>query len=120
MNLYVNCLCLFPVRTEGDLGLVDANEHEQIQYWAKRDSPHALTTLSSNSSEDIHYAKMFWFPCGMAATGFLIVVTYLGWWYQRRLRAQFLDLACGIDQVDIAHWQENIFEAESERGLSGS
>ncbi|KAI9700147.1 MAG: hypothetical protein M1820_006929 [Bogoriella megaspora] len=101
MNLYVNCLCFIP-----------------ISQWKTRYSPDTMTYLSSNSSEDIRNAKLFWFPCGMSATAFLITVTYLGWWYQRRLRVQFTDLTSGIDQVNVGHIQENEYEVE--RDTSGS
>jgi hypothetical protein len=47
--------------------------------------------LSSNSSEQIYYAKRYWLPIGVAATLFLVATTYLGWQYQHRLRRRFMD-----------------------------
>lgn len=81
MQLYRNCLCWI-----------------SIQYWLHRHSdPGAQMYLSDGSTEQIYYAKKFWMPTGITAMVLLISLTYLGWWYQRRLRAQFHSLVRRIN-----------------------
>ena len=49
----------------------------------------AEIVISTNSAEDIYRASTVWRGTSIAATIFLGVVTFAGWWYQRRLRQQF-------------------------------
>lgn len=49
----------------------------------------AEIVISTNSAEDIYRASTVWKGTSIAATIFLGVVTFVGWWYQRRLRQQF-------------------------------
>lgn len=59
--------------------------------------PRAALFWNSATIEQIYYAKKFWFPGGIVATAFLTFVAYLGWWYQRSLRARFHLLTTKID-----------------------
>lgn len=52
-------------------------------------------------------ARRFWLPCGIAAGAFLVGMAYVGWWYQRRVQAQFLDLVGKIDKIDDVDAREN-------------
>ncbi|KAF2476029.1 uncharacterized protein BDR25DRAFT_379698 [Lindgomyces ingoldianus] len=91
INLYVNCLCFFP-----------------IWHWWDRYNSNAQVYLGSNSDEKINNARRYWTPCGLSATAFLVAAAYIGWWYQRRLRAQFRDLVdnLGTDTLHISHRRE--------------
>jgi hypothetical protein len=53
--------------------------------------------LSSNNGVDIKEVLHWWRPTGGVATGFLGLVCYIGWWYQRRLRFRFRKL---VDKLD--------------------
>jgi len=77
-----------------------------MSQWLNRNSPDVMTYLSSNSDQDIHNARQFWFPSGISATAFLIAATYLGWWYQRNLRAKFHNLVNRMDLVNVRYLME--------------
>ena len=47
-----------------------------------------MLNISSNSAEDISYARRTWTALGASAVTFLGVVAFIGWWYQKRLRYQ--------------------------------
>ncbi|KAI9681554.1 MAG: hypothetical protein M1829_000751 [Trizodia sp. TS-e1964] len=55
--------------------------------------------LETNSAESIQVASMFWLGFGVAAMSFLILATYAGWWYQRRLRFKFKHAVRNIDST---------------------
>jgi hypothetical protein len=78
LGVYSNCLCALPVK-----------------YWSVRytDEVNAYVNLGSNSAADISAAQKWWMAMGSTATAFLCVATYFGWWYQRRLRGVFRDVA---------------------------
>jgi hypothetical protein len=78
LGVYSNCLCALPVK-----------------YWSIRytDDANAYVNLGSNSAADISAAHHWWMATGSVATGFLCAATYFGWWYQRRLRGIFRDIA---------------------------
>lgn len=77
LGVFRNCLCKMPMWN-----------------WLDMD---ATILVSSNSPEQIMYAETTWLPIGAAATAFLCLVSFFGWWYQRNLRFQFRAL---IDQFD--------------------
>ena len=80
MGVYRNCLCQINVNT----WLHGRNE--------------ATLQISTNSAEDIQQASRYWIPMGGAASGFLGLVAYVAWWYQRRLRFRFTELVERIDE----------------------
>ena len=63
--------------------------------------------MADGSSEQIWYAQNFWLPSGMAATIFLVAVTWLGWWYQKNLRIYFTNIVSRIDAVNGVDYREN-------------
>jgi hypothetical protein len=79
MGVYRNCLCQINVNT-----------------WLHERSE-ATLQISTNSAEDIRQASRYWIPMGGAASGFLGLVAYVAWWYQRRLRFRFTEL---VDKID--------------------
>lgn len=79
IGVYHNCLC----RTN-----IAAWRH-----WT--DMPDVL--LSTNNKIEIDQAELYWKPLGIAATVFLGVTCYIGWWYQRRSRYIFKRLVERLD-----------------------
>lgn len=78
-------------------------------------SPDVVLYLGSASVQQIYYASTYWIPIGVAATAFLIATTYIGWWYQRRLRHRFMILVDNIDCVNSKDLMEN--EGQEQGGL---
>lgn len=75
------------------------------QWWTKP-HPNVQIIVSTNYAQEIEYARRYWLPCGITATLFLGVVSFCGWWYQRRLRGLFRELVSDIgnprtDREDI-------------------
>jgi hypothetical protein len=46
-------------------------------------------------------------PAAISASVLLIVIAYIGWWYPRQLRAQFLDLVSKIDIINEGEFRAN-------------
>lgn len=79
LGVYSNCLCALPAK-----------------YWSVRFDEadvNSFINLGSNSAADISAAQHWWMATGCVATGFLCAATWGGWWYQRRLRGVFKDVA---------------------------
>ena len=70
IGVYRNCLC-----------------NIRISNWRNPDD--VLIDIGNNSAEMISYAEHTWTGNGIGAITFLGLVTFLGWWYQKRLRYQF-------------------------------
>lgn len=49
--------------------------------------------ISTNTAQAIRLANDFWLPTGVASIVLLIVVCYVGWWYQIYWRIQFNNAA---------------------------
>ncbi len=77
-GVYRNCKCILPVTA-----------------WGQDDF---FFQISTNSAEAITYAKRYWMTTGVASIIMLIVVCYVGWWYQRHWRRFFTQL---IDRLLI-------------------
>jgi hypothetical protein len=69
LGVYRNCLCRIP-----------------ISAWS---SGNYDIVISTNSADDIKYAEHFWLPTGVTSIVVLILVCYIGWWYQRHWRRRF-------------------------------
>jgi hypothetical protein len=69
LGVYRNCLCRIP-----------------ISAWS---SGNYSIVVSTNSADDIKYAEHFWLPTGITSIVALILVCYVGWWYQRHWRRRF-------------------------------
>ncbi|EPE28037.1 hypothetical protein GLAREA_04828 [Glarea lozoyensis ATCC 20868] len=71
------------------------------EYWTK---PHSQVpvVLSKNYALEIADAKKYWVPSAITAILFLALVTFCGWWYQRRLRGMFRNLVSelGSERTD--------------------
>jgi len=65
------------------------------QYWTQNPDDVRIT-VSSNAAINIQTANKYWIPTGITATLFLGVVSFCGWWYQRRLRGLFRELVSDI------------------------
>ena len=79
MGLYRNCLCVLPMK-----------------YWRRSELDHIMP-ISTNSAESIRHAATYWKDTGITAIAFLGFISYVGWWYQRRLRYHFKVL---IEKID--------------------
>ncbi|CAG8981902.1 hypothetical protein HYALB_00013862 [Hymenoscyphus albidus] len=74
--------------------------------WWTRPHEHIIVTISKNSELEIRDAKKYWIPCAITAILFLGLVSFCGWWYQRRLRGLFRNLVSELgsprtDREDI-------------------
>ncbi|KAI5861434.1 hypothetical protein GGS23DRAFT_606301 [Durotheca rogersii] len=99
LNVLTNCLCAIPTR-----------------YWAQRWShPKAQLFVDDATKEQVDAAQTWWFPAGIAAAVFMVVVAYMGWWYQKSLRERFRHLADSIDYVDESGLREQIRQQNAQR-----
>lgn len=78
LGVYNNCLCALPMK---DWSIRYSND------------PRVFVPLWGQKPADVRAAQKWWMAMGSTATGFLCVATYFGWWYQRRLRGIFRDVA---------------------------
>ncbi|CAG8954330.1 hypothetical protein HYFRA_00005953 [Hymenoscyphus fraxineus] len=74
--------------------------------WWTRPHEHIIVTISKNSALEIFDAQKYWIPCAITAILFLGLVSFCGWWYQRRLRGLFRNLVSELgsprtDREDI-------------------
>jgi hypothetical protein len=72
LGVYRNCLCIIPMSA-----------------WGSRDF---MLPISTNTGDDIRYAKHYWVNTAIASIVLLIVVCYVGWWYQRHWRYKFTSI----------------------------
>lgn len=79
IGVFRNCLCTIP-----------------MSQW-RRSAFDSTFPISTNSAEAIQNADTYWRGSGVTAITFLSVISYVGWWYQRRLRYQFKLL---VDRID--------------------
>ena len=70
IGVYRNCRCYIP-----------------ISRWRNPDD--VMIPISTNTKDKIYYASHMWTGTGSGAIAFLGFVTFVGWWYQKRLRYQF-------------------------------
>jgi hypothetical protein len=77
IGVYRNCLCTVPLTS-----------------WSSRDNYQIV--ISTNTANNIRLANTFWLPTGVTSIVCLIVVWYVGWWYQRHWRMRFTRL---IDEL---------------------
>ncbi|KAF6845311.1 hypothetical protein CMUS01_00256 [Colletotrichum musicola] len=72
--------------------------YTNAQYWRKPYSERPPVVLSVNSREMIQSAIDYWEPAAITAIVFMAVVSFVGWWYQRRMRDVFGQLVKKIDE----------------------
>lgn len=77
-------------------------------HWIDPFRPGVTAMISMNSTLMIRDAQTYWKPCAITAIAFMSFVSFVGWWYQRRLRDLFMDLVSKIDQDRYArrNWGE--------------
>lgn len=72
-----------------------------VDYWGNPDKLYqAPVTISQNDPLAIKQAYIFWLICGSLGTALLGLVTFFGWWYQKRVRVEFALL------VDLLVYEE--------------
>ncbi|KAI0178746.1 hypothetical protein GGR52DRAFT_271009 [Hypoxylon sp. FL1284] len=85
-NVLTNCFCALPAK----------------YWWDRWSNPDALIFVDDATYEQVYYAQKWWFPAGIVSVVFMVVVVYIGWWYQRNLRQRFHDLVENIDYIDTS------------------
>jgi len=85
LGVYRNCLCSIPMSA-----------------WSSGDYSWVVST---NSADDIKYAEHFWLPTGITSIVVLILVCYVGWWYQRHWRRRFTN---SINELQIDEKSRNV------------
>lgn len=66
-------------------------------------APGSVTAvLSLNSRLMLQDARTYWKPCAITAIVFMSVVSFVGWWYQRRMRDMFMELVSRLDAEGFA------------------
>ncbi|CAK7208906.1 hypothetical protein SBRCBS47491_000256 [Sporothrix bragantina] len=68
------------------------------QYWFAPLDKRPQPIISVNSADMIRESELMWKPCAITAIVFMSVVSFVGWWYQRRMRDLFQDQVRRIDQ----------------------
>lgn len=71
-------------------------------YWFKALEDRPMAIISLNSQEMITQSNHTWKPCAIAAIFFMGIVSFIGWWYQRRMRDLFTDQVSRIDKNERA------------------
>ncbi|KAI1766902.1 hypothetical protein GGR53DRAFT_527888 [Hypoxylon sp. FL1150] len=92
-NVLTNCFCALPAK----------------YWWDRYSNPNARIFVDDATYEQVYYAQKWWFPAGIAGVIFMIIVAYIGWWYQRSLRQRFHDLVEMIDYIDELDTDGNSF-----------
>ncbi|KAK6071230.1 hypothetical protein SCUP515_08044 [Seiridium cupressi] len=69
----------------------------QSRFWLSPYEDRPRVVVSKNTALAIHAAEQYWMPCAITAIMFLAVVSFIGWWYQRRMRDVFAELVRNID-----------------------
>ena len=85
------------------------------QYWT-RNHDNVKIIVSSNAAINIKTADTYWISTGIAATLFLGVVSFCGWWYQRRLRGLFRELVSDIGNPATER-EDIVASRPAERGV---
>ncbi|KJR85215.1 uncharacterized protein SPSK_08329 [Sporothrix schenckii 1099-18] len=67
-------------------------------YWFAPLEERPASIISVNSALMIRESELMWKPCAITAIVFMSVVSFVGWWYQRRMRDLFQDQVRRIDQ----------------------
>jgi hypothetical protein len=88
------------------MGVYTSNKCSINAAWWTRPHGDVMVIVSKNYALEIEDAMKYWIPCAITAILFLGVVSFCGWWYQRRLRGLFRNLVSGLgdprmDREDI-------------------
>lgn len=80
MGVFRNCFC-----------------YVNSQYWFHLDSSPGISVSSDTQNQRI--SSRYWVVMSSVATGFMALVGYFGWWYQRHIREDF------IIEVEALDWE---------------
>ncbi|KIM98510.1 hypothetical protein OIDMADRAFT_31299 [Oidiodendron maius Zn] len=69
-----------------------------VSEWSKPVDQRGLSIISVNSALAIKSAKKYWKWGAITAISFMAFVSFLGWWYQRRMRLRFTELVERVDE----------------------
>ncbi|ROW01383.1 hypothetical protein VPNG_07612 [Cytospora leucostoma] len=70
----------------------------KVDEWLHPYRPGVTAMISQNSAVMIRDAETYWKPCAISAIAFMTFVSFVGWWYQRRMKDLFTNL---VSQVDL-------------------
>ncbi|KAK1638398.1 hypothetical protein BDP81DRAFT_207383 [Colletotrichum phormii] len=70
-------------------------------HWLEPKERRPPVMLSVNSREMIESATTYWKPVAIGAMVFVAVISFGGWWYQKRMRDLFVTLVETIDMVEF-------------------
>lgn len=88
------------------LGVYTANICQVSAYdWLDPYRPDVTAMLSVNTKEMIDDAQIYWEPCGITAIAFMTFVSFVGWWYQRRMKDLFTTL---VSEVDLDKYARSV------------
>lgn len=88
------------------LGVYTANICQVSAYdWLDPYRPDVTAMLSVNTKEMIDDAQIYWEPCGITAIAFMTFVSFVGWWYQRRMKDLFTTL---VSEVDLDKYDRSV------------
>ncbi|KAK2609843.1 hypothetical protein N8I77_003320 [Diaporthe amygdali] len=80
------------------LGVYTANICQVSVYdWLDPYRPDVTAMISVNTKAMIDDAQIYWEPCGITAIAFMTFVSFVGWWYQRRMKDLFTTLVSEVD-----------------------
>ncbi|ROV97960.1 hypothetical protein VSDG_04879 [Cytospora chrysosperma] len=68
-----------------------------VDKWMHPYEPGITAMISSNSRVMIRDAQTYWKPCAITAIAFMTFVSFVGWWYQRRMKDVFTTLVSEVD-----------------------
>lgn len=68
-----------------------------VDKWLHLHEPGVTTMISVNTKVMIQDAQTYWKPCAITAISFMTFVSFVGWWYQRRMKDIFTDLVSKVD-----------------------
>ena len=69
-----------------------------VDDWIHPYRPGVTALISTNSRNMIRDAQIYWKPCAITAIAFMTFVSFVGWWYQRRMRDLFTNLVRDVDK----------------------
>lgn len=78
--------------------VISSNSREMILY-ASGQSPFPLRPVpfrSESYSPNANADVVYWKPCAITAIVFMTIVSFVGWWYQRRMRDMFATCRCSL------------------------
>ncbi|KAI1872646.1 hypothetical protein JX265_005526 [Neoarthrinium moseri] len=80
------------------MGVYSANMcYVPSRWWLVPFEDRPVIMISKNTALMITMAQRYWEPCAITAIVFLAVVSFIGWWYQRRMRDLFGELVRSIN-----------------------